>query len=167
MIKKITQKALRNRLAAHNGASPLTIVALTEARAIKNPYGKIYKLSKVNGFMGTSYETAVRKREIQEGNFPTFEAQSRVWGKKQNKCLATHKENSYLSLRPLKIVSPIRYFVKDQFGRFKQIERALIERFLVETAAPNQPVEKPIIYRNYKLSNIRKIKMNGEVWRVV
>lgn len=168
MVRKITLGDFKERLAAHNRSSPVTILAITEAAARKNPFGKIYKLAKVNGFIGNNYEANVRTQEIREGHLPPqFNVSPRSWGSRTGKCLVRNgNDNFYLAIRPIKVIhSPVYYVEKE--GKLQRVKKEMVAQYLIKPKAPNQGLNKPVLYRNYKLENIKKIRMMGEILKIV
>jgi len=168
-MKHLTITQLKDMLRAQKGATPVTIEALTDARARKtdNPFDKIFKLSTVNGFTGFDYEASVNRQQVREGNDPTFEAQDRSWGTNLNNVLVELKGKFYIAIRPLNSVMKPIYF-GEKNGKLNPVEKKDIEKFLpAPVINTNQGTDKEIVYRNYSLESLRKITIKGETYEVV
>lgn len=169
-MQTITPTQLAQRLAALNHAAPFVLSAFINARARKtgNPFGDIFKLSRVWGFTGFDYEASVNRQQVREGNdAPDFQAQARKWGIRIAPCLVENAGKLYLVAKVQRCASPL-YFAK-QGGFWRWLARETVAPFLPEykSAAIAQGVDKEVIYRNYALANLRQISVNGERYRVV
>lgn len=182
--KTVTVAQLATILGAVSGATPFSATTLTDAKAKKtaNPYGTIRKLTRINGFTGTIYENAVNRQMAREGNadsVPAFEAQPRAWGVRVAPALVSHKDAFYLPAqlnptlkpKPLYLVekapspsnptAPVRLVAvpKDRIAPWLPADRS------TEVAAA-QGLERPVTYRDYALSSIVSLSLNGTRYRV-
>ena len=178
-MKTITVEELQEVLANIHHATPISLVALTDARAKKtaNPFGQILKLTKVNAFTGTSYQNAVRrqeKREMPEAP-ATFVAQERAWGERSAETPAlvskvdkeTGKEVFYLVVQVQHTSEPL-YLVRKATGRgLVAVPTEVVAPFLPVSREPiNQPVEKPVVWKTYALTSLPRVSIGGERYRI-
>lgn len=165
---KIRRSQLIGILAEQNKACPITITALTDAQAKKtdNPFGRIFKMSRVNGFTGFNYENSVNRQREREGNEKDFEAQARSWGERINNCLVKKGEEYYLTIKVEKsLMKPVYMYYSNGL---QIISRETVAKFLRPAkSSPNQGLDREVIYRNYKLESIVKICINGQTYKVV
>lgn len=167
MKKVISPMELRNLLSSMSGAHPVSITTITDAKAKKtdNPYGTILKLSRVNGFIGANYATAVNRQRMREGSLPFFEAEERTWGTRINPYLVEHKGEYYLTLKVERALQKPMYMYQNQ--GLKLIDEKKIRKFLPEKRkAENQGLEKDVIVRDYKLSSIVTITVNKKTYKI-
>ncbi len=159
--KRATVEKLRAILADIKGAKPISFVAMTEVDLLKtdNPFGKVFKVSRVSAFTGTNYENAVNRALVKAGEQPTFEAEKRRWGQRLSSALVEHKGSFYLPAQILKARSSM-YLTRDRRGRLVPVDKKLIEPYM--PAKKESPV--PITYRDYALSSI--VSFNGEGQRL-
>lgn len=166
-MKTITRNQLREILAGIKHAMPIAFSAFTDPKAKKtgNPFVDIRKLSRVNAFTGADYEKSVQRQEVREGHEANFEAKSRQWGERISPALVKKENSFYLVAQIRSTRSPIYTAVKN--GLRQVIKSEEIKPFLPEHKKSSQPIEKEVIYRNYKLENIRSITVGGESYKVI
>lgn len=168
-VQKITKQQLFSLLNEIDGAKPtfVTLMADTDARLKKtnNPYIGTRKVSKIRGLLNFNYTNSVNNQREREGNEKEFVAQERKYGIKfddKNGCLLHGANDIKLIVKVDSTLKP-RYFHNG-----KLISKELIKPFLPSTnTAPQQELEKEIIYRNYDLSNIKKISFNKMIYKIV
>ncbi len=168
-MKTITVNQLRNALMGINHALPLNISALVDARPRKtgNPFAAIAKLSVVNGMTGFDYEASVNRQLGREEKETDFSAAARSWGQVISPALVENKGEYYLRLKVESTRKPV-YLTKRTAGNpWVVTAKEIIDNYLPPIAkAQNQGTEKEIIYRNYKLSSLVSVSMNGERYRI-
>jgi hypothetical protein len=137
-------------LKAVNRTMPVTIVAETDARAKKNPFGKILKKSRVNGFIAYGYENIVNNKLKKIGQTPDFEAGERKWGEHYNTQLIMKGNKYYLPIYIQRVFDTI-YFIKDGQILTKEQVKPYLPSFK----------EEFVIHREYTTTNIKEITING------
>lgn len=140
----------------------LTITTETEPKMRKtnNPYfGKVKKVVTSNVSMNFDYSTVVNNRLNKEGKEKTFVAKPRVWGERiPNTCFIMHNDAMYVELHYKSEPSSTKFFLDGN-----EIEKTLIQEFLQEpnSNAEHQGLDKEVILRDVKISNIKEVKING------
>ena len=164
-MKTINVNQLRDLLANVSHAIPIAFSSLTVPKLLKtgNTLGDVSKLSRVNAFTGANYERSVQRQQVREGDAPTFEAQTRQWGERIAPCLVENKGEFYLVAQIRSTRKPLYFAKRGNFRKLIDSER--VKPFLPKSK-PSQPVDKQVIYRNYKLSNILSMSINGEIYKV-
>lgn len=162
--KTLTVAELREALASQKSATPIAFCAITSAKARKNPYGEIRKVSFVQAFTACDYEKSVNRQREREGSAQNFQAEARQWGERVAPCLVENKGKSYLVAHVTRAKKPLFYV--QSAGIWKGIEKAEIASFLYTSSAPKQELEKEVIYRNYSLDNIRSISIGGKKYKI-
>lgn len=169
--KTISVSALADILRAVKGACPVTITALTDAKARKtgNPYSEVLKLARVNGMTGVDYAAAVERQQEREGKEVGFEARA-PWYDRECGTLGKHKKTGelYLLLKPNRTIDRPTYFGRNGAGVLIQVPKTKIADFLppYRSAAPSQGVDKEIPWRTYGLAGISQIAIGGQRYRV-
>lgn len=158
-MKTINQEELFNLLAEVQSATPCGISFFTNARAKKtdNPYGNIYKLNKINCFIGGKYENAVNNALVRRGQVPGFEVSERTWGGKITPCLVQKGDKTYLAAQVLKAL-PTYWYRKN--GILTLIDKEKIKEFLPAD------IEELVKYREYSLDNLVAINFGGASYKV-
>lgn len=135
------------------GATFATFKATTDPGLKKtgNPYSGVIKVSVVNGCIGFDYENSVNNAQERAGELRDFVAQERKWGKRISRAFVEHKGAFYLTVKVEKSVEPARYFD----GNGVEIAKEALEPFM----RPLDPTT--VIYRDYKLDSIDRIRING------
>lgn len=168
-------KGLRQLLMGLGNCTFASIVAETtpplkspKTNRLLNPDGssRIVKRSKVTLAVGDSlnYKSVVNRRLEKAGETTVDEVHPRKWGERiPNTPFVLHKGQLYLETLILG-VSNTQYFFDG-----KEVQKSDIADFLAEKTSSdtynlgnNQPV-----WRDYKLSSIKEIKTNGEVYQVI
>lgn len=160
----ISNAQLQAMLLAVKGARMATITMETEPamRKTNNPYyGNVTKRTTMNITMNFSYENSVNNQRTKEGSDNTFQASPRKWGERiPGTCFVTHKGFTYMEVKANGAPQSTEYFLTDNG---QPIAKADLELYLQEKSsnAAHQGVEKEIILRDIKITNIREIKING------
>lgn len=162
MTKNITIKpeTFIDLIKGSKGATFITFVAETAPKLPKsNPlHGRLTKKSEVNAQINFSYENAVNNRLQTEGKDADFKSSGLKWGDKDHcNSIIENKGEFYLQVRVLKSLES-EYYVDGKLVRKEEIKDNLPER---KSSADSQGVDKEIVIRSYKVSNIRKVTMNG------
>lgn len=153
--------------AALKSAVICTLHTETELRMLKTGniyYGRVRKRSKVNVIVGCDYESAVNKQLVRESipDAPeeSFKAKPRVWGTRiHGTPFVTHNGTLYLETMVLRSLDH-EYIVDGKSATPSQVE--YIERMLGNRKeGESQPIEKKVIWRDYKLGSIRAVKLGG------
>jgi hypothetical protein len=168
-MTRLSLERLRALLLAVNHAMPLNITAMVDARARKtnNPFYSVAKLSVVNGFTGFDYETSVNRQRTREDSTPDFAAQARAWGTVVSPALVENKGEYYLRLKVERTKKPVYLTRKTEVSPWLITPKSKVEAFLpAPSTAVNQGLEKEVVYRNYKLSNLVSLSMGGEQYRI-
>jgi len=129
----------------------------SETFTFDNPFhGQILKTSKIEGRMNWSFSHNVNM-EMQKARLePNFVSQPRTWGVRMGETsVVTHKDNTYLEI---KVIKSLWTEYKTLDGN--AIDKAEFEEFLPPRRVSNHPKEN-VICRDYKLSNIKELKLNG------
>lgn len=131
---------------------------------------RVMTLAKYDATINFNYTNAVNNQLEREGREKGFEAQQN-WHKSSfdqfNGCVKEHAEKggAYISIKQ-NGYEKITYLVNDVEPTAEQLETLL--KYKKPYYAPkNQGTEKPIIFRTIFLSNIRMIKMYGELYSVL
>lgn len=145
--------------------NPVIATLYTQTKVKMNKTGNLYydratKQSRVNVVIGPDYESCVNKQADREGIPTDFEAQPRTWGMRIKGCpLVTHKDEIYVEAMILRSLGHT-YYIDGKEATPGQVE--YIESKLgVRTEGARQPVEKKVIWRDYRLTSINAIKVGG------
>lgn len=168
-VQAIREDQLVSLLMANKGATAVTIVARTEPdmRKTGNPYiGQVFKVSRVNGFIGFRYENAVNNQLAREGEATDFVAKPRSWGVHvPGTPLVEHKGNYYVEL---KVEKSLDHRFEDASGN--ELDDAtldLVKQFIpVKNKPMSQGTEKEVICRDYKVATILSITYRGTCYLV-
>ena len=135
---------------------------------IKNPYNKVIKLSKVSIILNSDYEKAVTNQLIKEDkdiiNYNKGTNTMPLTFGENNQFIGLYNGEFVLQYRPNDNVFPISKFIADG----KIINKAKLVDFLpIEKHAQNQGTEREIYWRKLYLSNVRKISVNGVIYKLI
>lgn len=167
-MKRITATELQVKLAQVRTATFATITTVTEPKMNKggNPYfGRIRKKQTMNVTINFDYANSVNNQLKKEDKEAAFVPHARKWGERiQGTCLIQHKGQVYLEAKPNGKPSASEYFCDGQ-----SIDKSEIALYLpkVNSNAEHQGVEKEIIIRDFKLSSISAIKLQGEQYEII
>jgi len=179
-MKKVTQKELAQILLNTKVVKGMpmiaTVLQLTKPKANKtdrvtkeeNPHTEILKFSKVSIILNTDYNRAVEKQLLKEDKDPTDHK------KGKNTMVITFGENNEffgkfndifaLQYRPNSNIYPKTKYFADG----KLIEKNKVVNFLPKPSTnSNQGTDKKIPWRKLYLSSVKKLALNGEVYKVI
>jgi 3-phosphoglycerate kinase len=134
----------------------------------KNPYPNAMKLSKVAIILNTDYEVAVTNQLVREDKEVTEYAKGvntmpLTFGK-NNQFVGLFKGEFVIQNRPNDNISPRTKYVDN--GQI--IDKDKIEAFLpAYKEASNQGTDREILWRKLYLSNVKKLTLNGETYKVI
>lgn len=175
-MKEITATAFMAMMSNIKGATICTITTATEPKMNKrgNPlYGRVIKVAHIQMQFGYDYGKAVNNRLAAAGLPTTFDPMGRSWGRwvVPNK-IAENKGEYYLRFYTMEksSVAEIAYLVDGR--RATADELATIKAF---TPAPSASArqsevgldEHQVQPREYKVSSIVRIAVNGEDYRIL
>lgn len=166
-MKQIAKTDLVEMLRGLLVATPATIVAITEPKMNKkdNPFfGRVKKLQVSNVFINFSYEKSVNRARAKEDKETDFVAHARTWGKRiTNTPLVEHNGSYYLECRFMNASKPT--YLVDNI----EADIAILKSFLPSSYsnAATQGLEKEVIIRDFKVENIKEIKVLGEHFQVI
>lgn len=157
------------------GAFPVTISTFSDVKAKKtdNPYESLFRLIHLNGLAGFNYQAAVERQQGREGQTPVFTLKPRAWGERISRCLVKHTKAGetepqyYLSLMVRRTLGTPLYFAR-QGGFMQTVAKERILQFLParKNDGANQGVEKPVVFRDMNLGNMRAVKVGGRTYQV-
>lgn len=180
----ISRAALRDLLAAITRPQPISFVALTKPEQKANPWGRpIYKLARINAFIGATYVNSVNKQRDKCGAETVLEEREHDWATRVTPCLLAKPdaksggEKYYLAaqvqhhdriramyLLPEERVGPhgekrqvFGMIPKDRVAPFIRADRL---------ASAADGLEKPVVFKNYALENIIALRMGGQRYRI-
>lgn len=153
-MKTLTHNQLRDLLLRLKSATPLTISSLT---GVKSSYGKpLFKLARINGMACADYSRAMNR-------LTPFVPKPRQWGKRISPAVVEHVTadgiKHYLTLKVERELSSV--YLARHGSLLKVIEKSALEEMIRERA------ERPVTVRDYSLSNIKRISIGGERYRIV
>lgn len=164
MEHSITKEELKEMIVGSPGTHAVTLLTSTVPKLIKPyPLGEVIKFARVNGLINVNYANAVNNRRSKEGVEEIFEPSSRLWGQRIGKSsIIEHKGESYVEL---KVQASCGYFFTDPKGIV--LDTSLVTQFLAKpSSTPKQALEKEVIVRDYKISNIRAITFKGKEFEI-
>ncbi len=180
-MRTIDLPQLKDILAAVKGTTIVSFLAVTDARCRvrDNPHtklGPVYKVAKVNAVVGAEHEDAVNRQQGREGvDSPAYvEQKERSWGTRLSAALIERNGDYYLpaQINPLVRQRPI-YLAPRMRGtkvRLTPVAAEAIAPFLPaerrEERAAHQGVARLVDRKDYRLSSIAWLAINGERYRV-
>jgi hypothetical protein len=147
---------------------PKMTVKSRQNSAIKNTFGEVVKLSKVGIFLNTDYEKAVVNQLAREHKEATeykkgVNTMPITFGE-NNQFIGLYDGEFVLQYRPNDNVKSRTKFIADG----KLIAKEKLADFLpVEKHAENQGTDREIHWRKLYLKGVRKMAINGEVYKVI
>ena len=173
-MKKVTVKELAQillEMKTQKGAAIIAnVLQYTSAKLKKtgNPYPETMKLSNLSILLNTEYETGVvnqlKREDKDESEYKKGKNTMPLVYGENNRFIGMFNGEFVLQYRPFDNSRPRTKYVFNG----KVIDKSKIEQYLPATySAKNQGTEKEILWRKLYLSNVRKIKINGEVYKVV
>ncbi len=169
-VVKISKDELQDLLKNLDGSKAVfcSLLTNTDARLKKtnNPYKDVRKVSKIFGMLNFNYQNAVQNQQAREGLEKDFISKERLYGFKNdeyNGCLL-------YGANEIKLIVKVDRTLKPKFlHEGKLIDKSKIESFIPSVAKSytQQDIENEVIVRNYNLSNIKKITINKNTYKVV
>jgi len=177
-MQYITKEELQTKLSNLRASTAVSIQTETLPKLLKSnrttgeacPYeeGDISKVGIMGGLIGCRYANRVNNQLGREDKDLNFRAQPRKWGTlMDNRVLVHHinkqgEENYYIEMHVLSSQRPI-YLWGDT-----EINVEELRHYLPKKDAPHtqENLEKKIVLRDVKLSNIKRIKIGGELYVV-
>ena len=161
----LTQRQLEQILGQLRGATFVTLLTRTEPSMNKggNPFhGKVFKISRVNGVANFKYANSVNRQRGREGKVEDFRPEPRKWGQRvEGTPLVFHKGQTYLELKVERSLGHSYVWANGDVMSDEEVEQ--LKSHLRKRKQPEtQGTDKEIILRDYKLSNIIAITMNGQ-----
>lgn len=157
---------IRDALINYNGAGFARLVSFTNARLRKtnNPNPLVYKLTDAQVNLGFHYINSLNSQAKREGKEVEFEVKPRPWGKRlEGTSLVRHvvdeEERYYLEAKVEKVFST-RYFTPEGL----ELTKEQVEPFLPKPkpSSTQEPLEKKVFLRDYRLDNILSIKFASQ-----
>lgn len=170
-MKNITKAQLVGTLIGTTGAKPVTVLARTVADTRKNPFGKIFKVRRINGMVNFQYAEGVKRRLEKEGKPEESFHQGQSWHEPVLENghltpLAKHKtknEKLYIRLMHLKSLGEEIYF--DEGG--DSLTKEQVEPYLSKKSSySNQGLDNPLKILTIDLDGILELSMDQEVYEV-
>lgn len=161
----ISQADMVQKLKTVKGATMISLIAETIPKLKKtgNNLGEVKKVAYVNGVLNYNYEGSVNRQRKREGKTDDFKAEKRTWGERDGALVErTTKAGTdhYLQFKLERVIDT--KYVGAGGGILSD---AVVGAFLMgKKKSDSQKVDKDIIMLNYKLTNIKQIKMNGETY---
>ena len=174
-LKELAQILLETRIVK---GMPMfaSVLQATEPKALKksrttkepNPFETILKVSKVSILLNSEYEKAVTNQLAREGKEATEYKKGEntmplVFGE-NNQFIGIYKGEFVLQYRPNDNVKAKTKFLAN--GKFTD-KNKLVDFLPTESHATNQGTEREILWRKLYLKNVRKIAVNGEIYKVI
>lgn len=176
-MQTLTHDQFVEIMLGRRGAFFATIDTITEPKMRKtdNPYLGVMKHSRVNGQLNWIYENAVNNQRYREaqpidenGEIEHFTPEARRWGVRIQRedntytPLVVHEKKGetffYLEMKVLRSIAS-KYMLDG-----KEIDKELIRPFLYEASEGRQEVENPVILRDYSVSSIQSVTMDGSLY---
>ena len=154
-MNTMSQAQLIEALREKKGAEIVTIETITIPKLKKNSLGLVKKHCKMNVMVGFDYQNCVNNQHGREQAEMDFVAAPRPWGKRVDLKTVEHKGQTYISANCLKTYD-VHYTVN---GR--DIETHLVEPYLPKKSETRQGVDKPVVYRDFKVESIVGINFRG------
>lgn len=161
-------KVLNAAITANLG-SIVSVTAEVEQKVLKrgNPLkdAEITKLVKVTCQSGTSYENTVNNQRVREGEKSDFSSVPNWMEATEFSAFVQKKSDPSCKYLRLMVVPGTKsenlgYFVNGKPATEQEI--AIIEKFKqVSTPPTNQGVDRPVIYRTFKVSGLKSIRVGG------
>lgn len=175
-MKNITRAQLRSILLSVKGSTFFSLLQYTEAQKSKAKAAqKVFKLSPVNGLIGSSYTQQVKnqgKREGVEGaeNFTAKPSPYVPYREDDENCpvmrLKSNPSQLYVSYRPEKVVGGgVQYFTNG-----KEVSKSEVEHLLKPPSSKpstQSHIEKAVQIRRVRFENIREMTLKGETYRII
>lgn len=175
-MQTINHSQLLELVKSQNGAKPVGFTALTDAKARKtgNPFGQVFKQVRAVGFVGASYERAVKREATrQDADGESFQADSLPWGEwlVPHKVIS-HKGNLYLRTQTTpgqRKRQPARLLAyRGEDGRF--LSPDAVKPFLpVANDSAKQSsigLDGKVMVRTYAFASLQRVRIGGRTYQV-
>jgi hypothetical protein len=139
------------------GATPVTLSAITPAKARVWEQGPLMKLSRVNAVMCFSYTRAMNRALSEDEMKEAFVAHKRAWGSHVSPSVVEHKGSYYLNVMVRRSLATI-YLTPRAEGGWTVVPEAQIAHLLYP------PDLRPVLTRDYRLDHVRAIRFNRETY---
>jgi hypothetical protein len=161
-IVKVSASEMVEILCGIRGATMISFVATTVPRLLAgNPWVKVVKTSKVSAVLNFDYEKAVNRQRLREGKVADFKAEPRKWGSYVGKSsVVEHKGNFYINVKVER--SEATYMADGE-----EVAEAEVESWIGERHSGRQKVEKAVSGRDFKIENVRSIRMKGTEYIII
>lgn len=164
----ISVKEFVNLVSERPGALLLSFTTYTDTRARKtgNPFGKIWKRSRMNVMVNFHYNEGVRRRLEREGKNPDDFTPAESWhqavldSKGRMTPFAMHKSEGTLYVRCMHIATVGEPRFYDDAG--KELDYAAVKPFLPEKSSyANQGLDTPLVFLTLKLASVKEVTIDG------
>lgn len=173
-IKKVTLTQLAAILFAmtyQKGASIFaSILQFTDPKLRKtnNPYTDVMKLSALTIMLNTDYEKGVtnqlEREDKEKSEYQKGQNTMPLEFGENNRFIGFFNGKPVLQYRPFDNSHPRTKYVKDG----KIIDKEKLNAFIpAKSVATNQGTDKEILWRKVYLHNVRKMKINGQTYKIV
>ncbi len=184
----LSRDELKDILFHIRGAKPVTITARTVPKLIggkSNPLAGMEKVATVNGIINFCYENAVnsqRAREAEEiEDVELFEALPRTWGSRlftdNNRMIPlvdkVKHDNPYLTFEDVKKIPTEQLLLElkvqkslehNYYLNEEVIPNEVAEEQVYQSPGSRQGVKKEVLLRDYYLTNIEQVVMDGNTF---
>lgn len=141
-----------------------------ENRSIRNPYeGRVTTVKTLSVILNGNYTNAVNNQQQRENGAGDFQAKAHNFAEKMtddfNGCLSVNRKNGQIYLNcVLRKKIETNYFVDGKPATEQQQKEfgVFVTKRNYKKVAENQGVEKPVIYLNIKIDNIKRLTVNKE-----
>lgn len=163
---------LTGLLMSLRGATVLSFTARTDARLKKtgNPWGRVWKVAKLNGMVNFRYDEGVLRRLEKEGKSPDCFERGDSWHEPimdgdRLTPLCRHKqtEELYLRFMLVKRVGEASYETDDGVPLTEEEVKPFLPK---PSTYANQGLDKPLVFLTYRLDGIREIRIDGETFAI-
>lgn len=166
MNKQITLAELVILLSSQQGQKNLILTTVTDPKLKKtnNPFESVSKKSTSNVTINFDYENEVNRQRVCENSENNFVKQPRKWGHRINDtCVVLHNNKYYIEVKVNKTFNT-EYIDNNNVS----IDKELLREFMpAKSKAKSQELDKDVIIRDYSLSTITEVIMDGEKITVI
>ena len=177
-MEHVTVEQLRNKLAELRACTAVAIQTETLPPILKKSRetgvpcefskGDISKIGVMSGLIGSSYSNSVNNQLGREDKELDFEVKERKWGTlMDNKIMVVHTNKQgetkyYLQLTVKQSDTPVYLWGETV------VDSAELSEFLPKKSDPQtqEKLDTKIILKDIELSNIKRIKLGGEIYTV-
>jgi hypothetical protein len=147
---------------------PKMLVKSRINKEIKNTFNKVVKISKVSIFLNSDYETSIlnqlKKEDKEESEYKKGQNTMILEFGENNKIIGKYNNEFVLQYRPNDNVKPKTKFLAD--GKITD-KNKLVDFLPTENHATNQGTDREIFWRKLYLKNIKKLALNGIIYKIV